>query len=104
MGTTDLPPHGPFGPQHEQWDAALLTGLVGPYGELFETSPSFHHAINHLRAMLPAMVSGLATSAKQADGLARMYTERLVAGEVDVDEVLRQIQEAADGGSSPAVG
>lgn len=101
MGTVDL---SQFGPEYEQWDSALLAGLVGPHHDLYANSASFHYAIDQLRAMLPAMVSGLATTSAQADALARMYTDRLVAGEVDVDEVLRQIQEAADGSSPPAVG
>lgn len=99
MGTTDRPPID--GPQ--QWDQALLAGLVGPHRQRYLTSPSFKHSIDHLRAMLPAMVSGLAAAADQSDAMARMYSQALVAGEVNIDDLLRQIQEDADGtGPAPS--
>jgi hypothetical protein len=89
MGTIDLPQ--PTDPQRE-WERALLAGLVGPHRDRYLNSPSFHAAIDRLRALLPAMIAGLAADADVADDLARELTHRLVAGEVNIDDFLTELQ------------
>lgn len=49
---------------------ALINALVGPDPDrrvLYQTSPSYRHAVTQLASMLPAMVDGLAAAAGDID-------------------------------------
>lgn len=49
---------------------ALINALVGPDPDrrvLYQTSPSYRHAVTQLAAMLPAMVDGIAAEAATVD-------------------------------------
>lgn len=44
---------------------------------LYDTSATFHHAIDQLSAMLPSMVAGLAAAARDADDEAAAIARRM---------------------------